>query len=282
MQTPDGFPVNAAGQFIPADWIKFIFNPSFPYRLVHMVLAADLTTDFVVGAVGALHVQRDSSRQNARIMLSMAMWMATVVASLQILAGDMHGLNTLQYQPAKVMAIEGHFKSHPDGAPLILFGVPDQNAQAMRHAIEIPKLSSRIPKHDLNAPLAGLDTVAIDKLPSVAIIFWSFRIMVATGFRNARDGLVEPAVKMARTSLCTKSISPVRLGYGAIRNYRGFDAGTFYILRLMNKPRVSHEADIPGNEPVRASGIIAFAVFAYVLLDGFDQVVGGGSQASAA
>lgn len=182
MQTPAGFAVNSAGQFVPADWWKLIFNPSFPYRLVHMVLAAYLTTAFVVGAVGAWHLLRDSSREGPRVMFSMAMWMAALVAPIQILAGDQHGLNTLEHQPAKVMAMEGHFQSHPDGAPLILFGWPDQDAATVKYSIEIPKASSLILKHSLDAPLAGLDTVKRTDWPNVPLVFWSFRVMVGLGF----------------------------------------------------------------------------------------------------
>ncbi len=182
MQTPAGFSTNAQGQFIPQDWWAVIFNPSFPYRLVHMVLAAYLTTSLVVGAVGAWHLLKRTAPKRAARMFSMAMWMAAIVAPIQILAGDQHGLNTLEHQPAKVMAMEGHFESHPDGAPLILFGLPDQEDQTVHYAIEIPKLSSLILKHDLNAPLAGLDTVPRDEQPPVAIVFWSFRIMVGIGF----------------------------------------------------------------------------------------------------
>src|SRR5215471_2447155 len=128
MQTPTGYAVNADGQFIPVSWWAIIFNPSFPYRLVHMVLAAYLTTAFVVGSVGAFHLLRDPHQAGARVMFSMAMWMATIVAPIQFLAGDQHGLNTLEHQPVKIMAMEGHFKSHPEGAPLILFGFPSQAA----------------------------------------------------------------------------------------------------------------------------------------------------------
>jgi cytochrome d ubiquinol oxidase subunit I len=111
MHTPTGYAINADGQFVPASWWAIIFNPSFPYRLVHMVLAAYLTTAFVVGSVGAFHLLRDSHNERARVMFSMAMWMAVVVAPIQIIAGDMHGLNTLEHQPAKIAAIEGHFNT---------------------------------------------------------------------------------------------------------------------------------------------------------------------------
>ncbi|KRA84635.1 cytochrome ubiquinol oxidase subunit I [Altererythrobacter sp. Root672] len=182
MQTPVGYESGANGQFLPGEsWWTIVFNPSFPYRLVHTVIAAYLTTAMVVGGVGAWHLLRDRSNAHARKMFSMAMWMAALVAPIQIFAGDMHGLNTLEHQPVKVMAMEGHFQSHPDGAPLILFGIPDSEANVINYAIEIPKLSSLILKHSLDAPLAGLDSVPEELHPPVGIVFWSFRIMVAIG-----------------------------------------------------------------------------------------------------
>ena len=183
MQTPTGFELGANGQFLPGEsWWDIVFNPSFPYRLVHTVMAAYLTTAFVVGGVGAWHLLKDQTNAHARKMFSMAMWMAALVTPLQIFAGDLHGLNTLEHQPQKVMAMEGHFESHPDGAPLILFGIPDSEDKVVRYAIEIPKLSSLILKHDLNAPLDGLDTIPDDEEPPVGMVFWSFRIMVGIGF----------------------------------------------------------------------------------------------------
>ncbi len=212
MQTPAGYEVNAAGQFVPGpNWFAIIFNPSFPYRLFHTVLAAYLTTAFVVGAVGAWQLLKHRrgravarstasdpaelvataprSEQAARKMMSMAMWMATIVAPIQIFAGDMHGLNTLEHQPAKVMAMEGHYDSHPDGAPLILFGIPDAAEKRIDYALEVPKASSLILKHDPDAPLAGLDTVPDDREPPVPVVFWSFRIMVGIGFAMLGLGL---------------------------------------------------------------------------------------------
>ena len=191
MQTPAGWALNEVGQFVPArGWIEIIFNPSFPYRLVHTVIAAYLTTALVVGGVSAWHLLKGHKTDAVRTSFSMAMWMAAIVAPVQIFVGDLHGLNTLEHQPAKVMAMEGHFKSYPDGAPLILFGIPDSDAETVRSAIEIPKLSSLILKHDLNAPLAGLETVPRSERPPVGIVFWSFRIMVALGFLMLALGLL--------------------------------------------------------------------------------------------
>ena len=190
MHTPTGYLIGANGQFLPGDsWWTIIFNPSFPYRLVHTVMAAYLTTAFVVGAVGAWHLLKDRANPHARTMFSMAMWMAAIVTPLQIFAGDMHGLNTLEHQPAKVMAMEGHYQSHPEGAPLILFGIPDSEAKTVRYAVEIPKFSSLILKHDLDAPLAGLDTIPDDEEPPVGMLFSSFRIMVGIGFAMLGIGL---------------------------------------------------------------------------------------------
>ena len=193
MQTPTGFAINANGQFISAgSWLAVIFNPSFPYRLAHTLSAAYLTTAFLVGGVGAWHLLKEHPGQapnpRARLMFSMAMWMAAIVAPLQIVLGDLHGLNTLEHQPVKVMAMEGHYQSHPEGAPLILFGVPNSAENRVDYAIQIPKASSLILKHDLNAPLAGLDTVPEADRPPVGIVFWAFRIMVGLGFLMAALG----------------------------------------------------------------------------------------------
>ena len=195
MHTPAGFEIDQeTGQFLPTDFWQVIFNPSFPYRLAHTVTAAYLTTAFIVGGVAAWHLLRHRRRGELaspanRTMFSMAMWMAAIVAPLQIYLGDLHGLNTLEHQPAKVMAMEGHYESHPEGAPLYLFGVPNEEEQRLDYAVGIPKLSSLILKHDLNAPLDGLDTVPDEDQPPVGVVFWAFRIMVAIGFGMLGLGL---------------------------------------------------------------------------------------------
>jgi cytochrome d ubiquinol oxidase subunit I len=174
---------------VPEDWWAIIFNPSFPYRLVHMVLAAFLTTSFVVAGVGGWHLLRDATNRRSRRMFSMAMWMAVLVTPAQIFVGDAHGLNTLEHQPVKIMAMEGHYDSHPDGAPLILFGIPNPREKRIDYAVELPRVSSLILKHDLNAPLDGLDTVDDALEPPVAVLFWSFRVMVGLGFAMLGMGL---------------------------------------------------------------------------------------------
>lgn len=198
MHTPQGFTIGANGQFLPADWWAIVFNPSFPFRLVHTVIAAYLTTALVVGAVGAWHLLRDRGNAAARKMFSMAMWMAALVAPVQIIAGDQHGLNTLEHQPAKIMAIEGHFDSHSDGAPLILVGIPDQDAAEVRYSVEIPKAGSLLLKHDPNAALEGLDTVPRENWPPVPIVFWSFRVMVGLGFLMLTLGVASLVARSRR------------------------------------------------------------------------------------
>ncbi|WP_422001891.1 cytochrome ubiquinol oxidase subunit I [Reyranella sp.] len=197
MHTPTGHAINPGGQFVPADWLAVIFSPSLPYRLVHTVFAAYLTTALVVGAVGAWHLLRERGNEGARVMFSMAMGMIAVVAPLQILAGDQHGLNTFEYQPVKVMAMEGHFKDYPDGAPLILFGWPDEAASETLYAVEIPKASSLILKHSLDAPMKGLNSVAPSEWPPVAIVFWAFRIMVGLGVLMLLLGAVSLVARFA-------------------------------------------------------------------------------------
>ena len=223
MQTPTAFLINDVGQLVPSgSWADIIFNPSFPYRLVHTVIAAYLTTAMIVGGVGAFQLLKHRkgrlvpdieasdpleireqagmprSEAAARKMFSMAMWMAALVAPIQIFAGDLHGLNTLEHQPAKVMAMEGHYQSHPDGAPLILFGLPNTKTRTVDYAIEVPKLSSLILKHDLNAPLAGLDTIPDSLEPPVPVVFWSFRIMVAMGMGMLALGLLSLLARMRK------------------------------------------------------------------------------------
>jgi cytochrome d ubiquinol oxidase subunit I len=188
MQTPAGYAVNAAGQFVPADWLAVVFNPSFPYRFAHMVLAAYLATAFVVGGTGAYHLLRGDQGRQARLMFSMAMWMATLVAPLQILVGDLHGLNSAEHQPMKIAAVEGHFETRR-GQPLYLVGLPDADTGTVRHALQIPRAGSIILGHSPDAEITGLDQFDRADWPHVATVFWSFRIMVGLGLLMAGIGL---------------------------------------------------------------------------------------------
>ncbi|NDW03538.1 cytochrome ubiquinol oxidase subunit I [Jiella pacifica] len=190
MQTPQGYGINADGQFVPEDWWAIVFNPSFPYRLVHMVLAAYLTTAFVVGGVGAFHLLRNRYNASARVMFSMALWMATIVAPLQIVAGDFHGVNTLEHQPAKIAAMEGHFETNTDHPmPLTLFGIPNMETAQTDYALDVPYLGSLILTHSLDGQVKGLKDFPRENWPNSTVIFWTFRVMVAIGFAMLGLGL---------------------------------------------------------------------------------------------
>jgi len=189
MHTPDGFRVGGNGLIYPTNWLAIIFNPSFPYRFVHMVVAAYLTTAFTVAGIGAFYLWRGRHIPHARVMLGMAMIMAIFVAPMQLLFGDMHGLNTLEHQPAKVSAMEGLWET-TTGAPLLLFGWPDQDAEVTRYALEVPKLSSLILTHDFNGEVKGLKAWRADERPPVAMVFWTFRIMVGLGLLMIATGLM--------------------------------------------------------------------------------------------
>jgi cytochrome d ubiquinol oxidase subunit I len=202
MQTPVAFHLEA-GRYVPNSWPGVIFNPSFFYRLPHMVLAAYLATAFAVGAVSAWHLMRDSASKAARTMFGMAVLMAGIVSPIQIFVGDQHGLNTQEYQPAKVAAMEGHFETRA-GAPLILFGIPDREAAQTRFALEIPKLGSLILKHDTDATVTGLDQFPRADWPNVFVVFWAFRIMVGIGLLMLAFGLTGAVLAWRRRLFTTR------------------------------------------------------------------------------
>src|SRR3954447_16602054 len=177
MQTPTGYEI-IDGKFHATSWLEVIFNPSFPYRLTHKLLASTLTASFLVAGLSAWQLLRGTSNRGTRRALRAGVIAAAVVIPLQMVAGDQHGLNTLEHQPAKIAAMEGHFEAEQKGAPLILFGIPDMQAGETRYAIEIPKLGSLILAHDPNATIKGLKSWPRQDWPRVPIVFWSFRVMV--------------------------------------------------------------------------------------------------------
>lgn len=181
MQTPAGFEIDSNGVFYPLNWWEVIFNPSFPYRFVHMVLATYLTTAFVILGISAWYLWHKKFSNHARIMFKMALGFIVIFIPLQIFVGDLHGLNTLEHQPAKVAAMEGIWENET-GAGLKLFGIPDEKNETTKYAVEIPKMASLILKHDLNGEIIGLKSFAKDSRPPVAPVFFCFRIMVAIGF----------------------------------------------------------------------------------------------------
>ncbi len=188
MQTPQGAAIGANGQFVPQDWLKIIFSPSAPYRWVHMVLACYLATAFMVGGLAAYHLLRDHRNSVARLMFSMALWMAAVVTPLQILAGDTQGDNTLIYQPAKIAGMEGDFTTGVQ--PLHLIGWPDVAQGKMLYDVAIPHLGSLILTHRWNGVVKGLDAWPKNQWPVVDVEFFTFRIMVGLGLAMFGLGLL--------------------------------------------------------------------------------------------
>lgn len=197
MQTPQGYQI-IDGRVVPVDWLAVIFNPSFPYRLVHMVLAAFLATALFVGGSAAWHLLRGRDNPPVRMMLSMAMWMLLFTAPLQVIAGDQHGLNTLEHQPAKIAAIEGHWQNPSNaqqGVPLILFGWPDMQAETTRYAIEIPHAGSLLLTHSWDGQFPALKDFPAGDRPDSTVVFWTFRIMVGLAFLMVALALIALALR---------------------------------------------------------------------------------------
>lgn len=181
MQTPQGYEI-VNGIMVPVDWLQIIFNPSFPYRLMHMSVAAFLATALFVGASAAWHLLHKKDNPAVRKMLSMAMWMLLIVAPIQAVIGDFHGLNTLKHQPAKLAAIEGHWENKPGEAmPLTLFGWPDMEKEETRFALDIPRLGSLILTHSWDGQIKGLKEFPREDRPNSTVVFWTFRVMVGLG-----------------------------------------------------------------------------------------------------
>ena len=181
MQTPQGYEI-IDGRVVPTDWLAVIFNPSFPYRLAHMSVAAFLATALFVGASAAWHLLRARDNAAIRKMFSMSLWMVLFVAPLQAVIGDFHGLNTLEHQPAKLAAIEGHWEaSAGEGTPLVVFGWPDMQAEKNHYAVEIPRLGSLILTHSWDGEIPALKSFAPEDRPNATVVFWTFRVMVGLG-----------------------------------------------------------------------------------------------------
>ncbi|QRQ85454.1 cytochrome ubiquinol oxidase subunit I [Cupriavidus oxalaticus] len=198
MHTPAGYAI-VAGKVVPTDWLEVIFNPSFPYRLAHMVIAALLSTALFVAASSAWQLLHGRAVPAARKMLSLAMWMVLITAPIQAMVGDAHGLNTLKHQPAKIAALEGHWntaaKDDKNGFPLIVFGIPDMEREETRYAIEIPRLGSLILTHSLDGQIRGLKDFPKEDRPNATVLFFTFRVMVGLGVAMIAFGLLGWALR---------------------------------------------------------------------------------------
>jgi cytochrome d ubiquinol oxidase subunit I len=180
MQTPAGHVMGDDGVLHVADWWQVIFNPSFPYRFSHMVAAAYLTTAFMVEGIGAWYILRDRNVPHGRIMLGMGLSLIVWLAPLQLVIGDLHGLNTREHQPAKIAALEAHWETQKQ-APLILFAIPDPKAETNHYELAIPDLGSLILTHEWDGEIKGLKSFPREDRPNPIIPFFAFRIMVGIG-----------------------------------------------------------------------------------------------------
>jgi cytochrome d ubiquinol oxidase subunit I len=178
MQTPTGYRI-VDGVMHADSWLAIVFNPSFPYRLAHKLLASTITASFLIAGLSAWQFLRKCDNGGSGKALRTAVTVAAIAVPLQIVAGDLHGLNTLEHQPAKIAAIEGIWHTEKS-APLTLFGLPNEKEGRTDYAITVPKLASLILAHDIDAELQGLDAFK-DAHPPVAPVFWSFRVMVGMG-----------------------------------------------------------------------------------------------------
>ena len=181
MQTPQGFVIEN-NVIIPQDWLAIIFNPSFPYRLAHMAAAAFLASSLLVVGTAAWHLFKGRRDDLIKKSFSLGLWMVLVTSLLQVFIGDQHGLNSLKYQPTKIAALEGHWETnHDEAMPLLLFAIPDMQAEKNKYEIGIPYLGSLILTHHLDGQVTGLKDFAPQDRPNATILFWSFRCMVGLG-----------------------------------------------------------------------------------------------------
>ncbi|RUR40676.1 cytochrome ubiquinol oxidase subunit I [Vreelandella populi] len=179
MHTPAGVEL-IDNRFHVTSWREAIFNPSFPYRFSHMAIASFITGGFVVAGVSAWFLLRGRDPEANRRALSMCLWLLLFLTPLQAVVGDFHGVNTLEYQPTKVAAIEGHWETATN-VPLLLFALPDQEAQENRFAVGIPNLASLILTHSIDGEIPGISEAPPEEQPPVMIVFWAFRVMVGIG-----------------------------------------------------------------------------------------------------
>jgi len=200
MQTPAGYAIGADGRFIAENWWAIIFNPSFPYRLAHMTLAAFLGTATLVAGTSAWQLLRSPQNPRTRLQFSMALWLIVVLAPVQILVGDLHGQHSLKFQPQKIAAIEGSWTRPPQGAgePLRLFAIPDMVERRNHWEVAIPRVASLYLRHDLSGTIAALDEFPAENIPPVPIVFFAFRFMVGLGLLVVAQGLISLVLRWRR------------------------------------------------------------------------------------
>ncbi|RNF82360.1 cytochrome ubiquinol oxidase subunit I [Montanilutibacter psychrotolerans] len=275
MQTPAGYTLTADGVFEPASWWAIVFNPSFPYRLSHMVLAAFITTCFVIGGVSAGYLRRGVHVEAARRMLKAAVVFAAITVPLQVFVGDLHGLNVGKYQPVKLAAMEAHWESEGEGhgVPLVVFAWPNEKEERNDYEIAIPRLGSVILTHTLDGEIQPLKAVPASERPPVKPVFFAFRVMVGLGtamlllvlaslWAWRRGGLFAPGATGPGSALARWVLQGWRVltlsGFAAIL------AG-WYVVEIGRQPYVVYgllrTADAV--TPTLAPGSVAFSLFVF-------------------
>jgi cytochrome d ubiquinol oxidase subunit I len=236
MQTPVGYEIIDA-RFFPKDWLAIVFSPSLPYRLTHTVSAFFVTTAFVVLGVGAYTLRRGQAVEQGRLMLRLALWFLAIFVPIQIVLGDLHGLNTLAHQPAKLAAIEGLWDGGR-GVPASIIGWPDEAAETNRLEIAIPRLGSLYLTHSWDGAVQGLRDFPADQRPPVTIVYFSFRIMVrialvmlamvAAGLVLMRRGRLDRTVWYLRLCQLTSGLGFIAVIAGWITTEVGRQPWTVY------------------------------------------------------
>jgi cytochrome bd ubiquinol oxidase subunit I len=263
MQTPAGFEI-VNGKFHATDWLAIVFNPSFPYRFTHMLLASGLTASFVVAGVSAWQILRRVDSAATHSALKTGLIAAAILIPIQIFVGDMHGLNTLKHQPAKVAAMEGLWRTER-GVPLVLFAWPDKATKTNLYAIEIPRITSLILTHDLDGEVKGLNEFE-GKHPPVAPVFWAFRTMVGTGVLMLCISWLGVFYLRKRTPMTMPKLYLAALSLMAFSGWIATVAG-WYVTEIGRQPYIVYGivavADVVAKH---APAMIGFTFAAYLLL----------------
>ena len=271
MQTPAGYEI-IDGKFHAVDWLAIVFNPSFPYRLGHTLLASALTAGFLIAGVSAWQLIKGTANQGTRQALRAAIVAVAVVIPLQIFMGDLHGLNTLKHQPAKIAAIEGIWQTEK-GAPLTLFGIPNEKEGRTDYALQIPKAASLVLAHDWNAELKGLNEFP-GAHPPVAPVFWAFRVMVGVGMLMLAVAWTGAFVLYRRRGSANGAVLPRRMLYVLVgMTFSGWVAtlAGWYVTEIGRQPFLVYglmrtSEAVAEHPPAMVAGTLAAYLTVYVLL----------------
>lgn len=273
MQTPDGFTVEN-GIIMVKDWWDIIFNPSFPYRFTHMLIASLLTSAFFVAGVSAWRARNNVDGPATWKVLRSGIFVAALLAPLQVFVGDLHGLNTVKHQPAKIAAMEGIWET-TSGAPFILFGIPDSKNKKIHYALEIPNAASLILTHKLDGKVLGLNEFPGEH-PPVGMVFWSFRIMLGMGFLM----IIVSAVS-AISLLRKKTAGPFLLRVMSWMTYSGWVAvlAGWYVTEIGRQPWIVYgvlkASDVVASHPASTvlTTLIGYLVLYCLLLFAYIKTI---------